>query len=123
MAALLALGFAVPSSHAVKPKKVASEVDIDGWDFPPPDFDFTFVGNVYAKKAKCVRNRTVTVFRVADDEPVGTTTTDATGDWRLVPSSLNVTTYEARVTKKRTGKPGKKLVCKADASPTFIVPP
>jgi hypothetical protein len=124
LAIVLVLGITVGASHA-KLKRVASEVDIDGYDVQPPDFEFTLVGNVYSKKPKCVRNRVVTVFDTdgGQAEPVGTTTTDRTGDWRLVPDPLTPGNYEAQVARKRVGKPGKKLVCNGDLSPTFVLTP
>jgi hypothetical protein len=125
LAIVLVLGLTVGASHAAKPKKVASEVDIDGYDFQPPSFEFTFIGNVYSKKPKCVRNRVVTVFDTdgGQAEPVGTTTTDHTGDWRLDPDPLTPGNYQAQVARKRVGKPGKRLVCKVDTSPTFFLAP
>jgi hypothetical protein len=119
---VLALGLAVGTTHAAKAKKVASEADFYGIDFPPPDQQLQFVGNVYAKKAKCVRNRSVTVFYTEGGlhDPIATVTTDETGDWRFHPDSSPVGTYVAEVAKKKVGKKGKKLVCKADASPSFF---
>jgi hypothetical protein len=118
VAIVLVLGLAVGSSQAAKAKKVASSVDIDGFANEP---EFSFVGNVYAKKAKCVRNREVTVFFTDEGahDPVGTTTTDQTGDWVFPAETLEIGDYEAEVAKKRVGKGEKKLVCKAGVSPTF----
>jgi hypothetical protein len=121
---VLALVLAAPASTAAKPKKVASEVDIDGWDSQPPDFEFTFVGNVYSKQPKCVRNREVTVFVASNPDPVGTATTDHTGEWRSAPDTLVAGgTYEAHVAKKKVRKRGKKLVCTADTSPGLFLAP
>jgi hypothetical protein len=121
LAVALSAGLAAGTAHAAKAKKVASEVDIDGVDQPPPDFLVTFVGNVYAKKAKCVRNRTVTIYYTEGGvhEFVGTATTDRTGDWQLTPDSTPAGDYEAEVAKKKRKKRGKKLVCKADESPPW----
>lgn len=121
LALVLVLGLTVGASHAAKPKKVASEVDIDGRDNQPPTFDAELVGNVYSKQPKCVRNREVTVFREGDSEPIGTATTDRTGDWRVTPDP-DFGTFEARVAKKQVRKRGKKIVCKKDTSPTFVLP-
>jgi hypothetical protein len=127
LAIVLMLGLAVTASQAskTKTKKVNSEVDIDAWYFPPPDYDFSFIGNVYSKKAKCVPNRTVTVFFTGGGghELVGTTTTDSTGDWQLFEDSPSIGDHEAEVEKKKINRRGKKLVCKADVSPTFFLPP
>jgi hypothetical protein len=121
LAAVLMLGIAAPSGQAAKSKKVASHVDIDGRDQQPPDFDTDLVGNVYSKQPKCVRNREVTIFREGDSEPVGTVTTDRTGDWRVTVDP-NFGSFEARVAKKQVRKRGKKIVCKKDTSPTFVLP-
>jgi hypothetical protein len=121
LVSLLALGVASGTTQAAKTKKVASEVDIDGVD---QQGQVTFIGNVYAKKAKCVPNRTVTILFTEDGgttpEPVGTVTSDATGDWRFVPDSSPPGDYQAEVAKKKFKKHGKKLVCKPDISPSFI---
>jgi hypothetical protein len=124
MATALMLGLAVPTTQAAKPKKIASEVDIDGFHQFPPNFDFTFVGNVYAKKPKCVRNRSVTVFYTEGGahELVGTATTDETGDWGLA-DLVGSGDYEAEVSKRTVKKGDKKLVCRADVSPTYVLPP
>jgi hypothetical protein len=121
LALVLVLGFAAPSTQAAKPKKVASKVDIDGRDQQPPDFDTELVGNVYSKQPKCVRNREVTIFREGDSEPVGTVTTDRTGDWRVTVDP-NFGSFEARVAKRKVRKRGQKIVCKKDTSPTFVLP-
>jgi hypothetical protein len=122
MTLVLSLGLAAGTAHAAKAKKVSSEVDIDGINQPPPDFEVTFVGNVYAKKAKCVRNRTVTIYYTEGGkrELVGTATTDATGDWQLDPDSTPSGNYEAEVARKKVKKRGKKLVCKSDVSPSWF---
>jgi poly(3-hydroxybutyrate) depolymerase len=121
VAVALSLGLAAGTTHAAKAKKVASQVDIDGINQPPPDFHVTFVGNVYSKKAKCVRNREVTIYYTegGGHELVGTATTDATGDWQLDPDSTPSGNYEAEVARKRVKKAGKKLVCKAAVSPSW----
>jgi hypothetical protein len=120
---LLASGVAGGSAHAAKAKKVSSEVDIDGYYFPPPNFDFAFLGNVYSKKPKCVRNRTVTISFTQKGETspelLGTTTTDKTGDWTFDVASSPTGDYVAEVAKRRVGKKGKRFVCKADVSPVF----
>jgi hypothetical protein len=118
LAVVFALGLAAGTTHAAKAQKVSSEVDIDGIVFKPPDFDLTFVGTVYAKKPKCVRNRAVTIYYTEGGvhEFVGTATTDETGDWELVPDSAPIGTYAAEVARKKVKKGGKKLVCKADGS-------
>ena len=120
LAIVLTLGLAVPASQAAKAKKVATEVDIDGFR-PTP---FTFVGNAYAKKPKCVRNRSVTVFRTegGTHDLAGTATTDETGDWQLTPDVVGSGDYEVEVAKKKIKKHGKRLVCKADVS-TYVLPP
>jgi hypothetical protein len=120
---VLALGLAAGTTHAAKAKKVASEVDFYGVDMPP-GHQVQFVGNVYAKKPKCVRNRSVTIFFTAKAETIrksiGTVTTDKTGDWRIEPETSPVGTYEAEVAKKKVKKHGKKLVCKPDISASFF---
>jgi hypothetical protein len=121
LAIVLVLGLTVGVGHAAKPKKVASEVDIDGRDQQAPDFDTELVGNVYSKQPKCVRNREVTIFREGDSEPVGTVMTDRTGDWRVTVDP-NFGSFEARVAKKQVRKRGKTIVCKKDTSPTFVLP-
>jgi hypothetical protein len=122
VALVLSLGLAAGTTHAAKAKKVASEVDIDGINQQPPGFEVTFVGNVYAKKVKCVRNRTVTIYYTEGGvhELVGTATTDATGDWQLDPDSSPSGNYEAEVARKKLKKRGKKLVCKPDVSPSWF---
>jgi hypothetical protein len=122
LAIVLSFGLAAGPAHAAKAKKVASEVDIDGVVQRAPNFFVTFVGNVYAKKPKCVRNRVVTIYYTegGDREFVGTATTDATGDWELAPDSTPGGDYEAEVAKRKVRKGGKKIVCKADVSPTWF---
>jgi hypothetical protein len=117
-ALVLSLGLAAGTTHAAKAKKVASEVDMDGIVQEPL---LNFVGNVYAKEAKCVRNRTVTIYHTEGGahEFIGIATTDETGDWKLEPEMTPAGDYEAEVAKKKVRKKGKKLVCKADVSPTW----
>jgi hypothetical protein len=125
VATALTLAFAAAPTNAAEKKKVASEVDIDGWDYQPPLYEINIIGNVYSKRPKCVRNRSVTLFLGGvGGEAVGSTTTDSTGDWRTVPEALVAGgEYQAEVAKKRVRKQDKKIVCQADTSPTFILPP
>ena len=80
------------------------------------------MGNVYAKKPKCVRNREVTLFYTEGGvhQSVGATTTDNTGDWALRPEPEELGAYRPEVAKKKVGKGDKKLVCKAAISATLV---
>jgi hypothetical protein len=120
LAIVLTLGLTAGTTHAAKAKRVATEVDIDGFRFTP----FTFFGNAYSKKPKCVRDRSVTVFRTEGGahDLAGTATTDETGDWQLSPDVVGSGDYEVEVAKKKIKKHGKRLVCKADVS-TYVLPP
>jgi hypothetical protein len=125
LAIVLTLGLAVTASQAAKAKKVDSEVEVDGWKFPPPNFDFTLVGDVYSKKNKCEKGRAITVYAYDQptDEPVevGTATTDRTGDWELEPIDPGANNYHsASVARKKIGHGDKKLICKADESPLLL---
>lgn len=124
LALIFVVAFWAPTTVGAKAKRIASEVEIDAFDVPPPDFDFTFVGDVHSKKSKCERNREVSVFFTEGgaNDFVGSTTTDHTGDWELVHESVNdASEYTAEVARKKTGKRGNRLICKADSS-TYFVP-
>ena len=72
---------AVATAHTVKfDSTVTIDYDKNGND--PDDFD----GAVSSDRGRCVRNRTIEVFRetAGDDALIGTTTTDAEGNWELV---------------------------------------
>jgi hypothetical protein len=126
LAIVLTLGLAVPASQAAKSKKVASEVEVEGWHYPPPDYDWTLVGDVHAKKNKCEKGRTVTILgldsETDDGSAQGTVTTDETGDWEFNLSEVDFTAYHAAEVerKKITKANGKKIVCKADRSPALF---
>jgi hypothetical protein len=124
LAVTLTLGLGVGTADAAKAKRVSSEVDIDGYNSPPPTYEFRFVGNVYSKKAKCVPNRSVSLFLVngGAHELVGSGTTDETGDWAIKPENLLAGgEYRAEVEKRKRKKGDKKLICKADVSPVFFI--
>lgn len=62
-----------------------------------------FDGSVNSNKARCEKNRKVTLRQRAADGSsvaVGTDFTDANGDWVIAPSSAGPGTYFAKVAKK-----------------------
>jgi hypothetical protein len=125
LAIALTLGLAVPASQAAKAKKVDSEVEVEGWYYPPPEYHWTLVGDVHAKTNKCEKGREVTILGLdsATDDGVvqGTVTTDGTGDWEFDIQDLDFKPYHAaEVERKKIIKAnGKKIVCKADRSPAL----
>jgi hypothetical protein len=124
LAIVLTLGLAVSASQAAKAKKVASEVEVDGY-YPPPDYEFAFVGDVFARQNKCERNRTVTLYydESGKAENVGVDVTDRTGDWTIAPNLIGSDDpFYAVVDRKVVRKGDKKIVCKADTSPRVFVP-
>jgi hypothetical protein len=130
LAIVLSLGLAVSAGYGAKGKKIASEVEVDGWYYDS-DGAFIAAGDVHSRKPKCEKGRRVTVFRsdAPFDEPpaegegveVGEVTTDKTGDWEfnvepkggITPNWLTASVARKKVT---TGS-GKKLTCKADKAP------
>jgi hypothetical protein len=127
LAIVLTLGLAVGASQAAKAKKVKSEVEIAGHNFGnEPPFPYTFVGDVHSAKSKCERSRTVHLFETTDGghELLGTLTTDRTGDWELILGSdpAGGDSFQADEDRKKLERNGRKLVCKADVSPTLTIP-
>jgi hypothetical protein len=54
---------------------------------------------------------------------IGTATTDHTGDWAVDRGDLKIAGggYEAELDKRKIKKGDKKIVCKADVSPIFVL--
>jgi hypothetical protein len=123
---LVTLGITAPTATA-KNARIASEVEISGVDFGDEVFENRVVGDVHSKKPKCERNRAVSLyFTPAGEERalLGTATTDRTGDWAVVTDLIfDEGSWDAAVTRRRIRRPGKDIVCKADASPPFVVVP
>jgi hypothetical protein len=117
LAVALAFGIDVAPA-AAKAKKVESVVEIDGWG-PPNTYD-GFVGDVHSRKPKCERNRLVTLYYEGTE--AGTDTTDETGDWEIEVVFIGDDPYFVTVDRKVIKKGGKKLVCKADTSPSAQLP-
>jgi hypothetical protein len=123
----LTLGLGVSASQAAKAKKIESEVEFEGWYYPPPEFDFTLVGDVASRKNKCEKGRTVTILGLEDETddgiPEGSASTDQTGDFEFNAEENSAFEWHAaEVERRKITKPnGKKLVCKADRSPAFFV--
>jgi hypothetical protein len=126
--ALLAVGLLATPGWTAKGKKVKSEVELEGYreaDSPPREI---YIGDVHAKKNKCERDRHVTVYYDTEAGPgenfvpVGTDTTDRTGDFEVVLELIgDDDPYYATVDKRRIGSGDKKLVCKADESPEILI--
>jgi hypothetical protein len=134
LAIVLSLGLAVSAGYGAKVKRVASEVEVDGWRYDSDDFDFVAVGDVHSNKSKCEKGRTVTVIRndgpfdelppEGEGDAVGEVKTDATGDWEFTietnggdtPNFMTATVAR----KKVTTRGGKKLICKADKAPPLL---
>jgi hypothetical protein len=121
VAIALVLGIALGTAHAAKPKKVKSQVEIEWYEG-----SLDFFGDVHSKKNKCEKNRTVILYyQVGGEfENVGTDTTDHTGDWSISPNLIgDGDPFYASVEKMKRGKGDKKIVCKADDSPEFVLVP
>jgi hypothetical protein len=130
LALVLSLGVAVSAGHAAQSKKVASDVEVDGFYLTLPDmtFLFTVFGDVHSNKPKCERRRSVTVYG-SNDPPeegegefvLGSATTDKTGDWELFLGDGTPNYTSASVARRKvTTKSGKKLICKADGAPPLV---
>jgi hypothetical protein len=123
LAIVLTLGLAVSASQAAKPKKVATEAEIEFVDAEPSGT--TFKGDISSRKPKCEKGRDVTVIYTGSfpgvDDPVGTATTDRTGDWILSRpnTGLAVGTYVIDVDRRKIKMGDKQIICKATTSPPF----
>jgi hypothetical protein len=123
LALVLALGFWMAASHAAKPKKAKTEVEIE--EIRIVSGEVEFFGDVHSKKPKCEKGRDVALVHrgppPAPEPVLGTDTTDGTGDWEIRPSTVHAGNYVVDVDRKRTGKGDKKLICKPATSPEFLV--
>jgi hypothetical protein len=123
LAVVLLLGLAAVT-EARKAKKVTTEAEVEGFRSFPSEIEF--FGDVHSRKSKCEKNREVTlVYRgpiKLTDPVIGTDTTDETGDWEYRTNQvLPEGDYAVEVDRKKTGKPGKKVVCKAATSPDKLL--
>ena len=79
-----------------------------------------FDGSLSSDKARCEKNREVTVLRREADgstTPIGSATSDATGAWSIQPGSVTAGTYYAATAKKVLRKNKKhRHVCRKGAS-------
>jgi hypothetical protein len=121
LAIVLTLGLAATASQAAKVKKAKTEAELEGVR-PVTSPSITFFGDVHSKKSKCEKKRDVTVvYNGPEKDPrfVGSTKTDATGDWELTRdvTGLSEGDYAVEVKRKKLQKGGKDLICKAATSP------
>ena len=98
MAAIMSLSLVgAAQAHEVKhDSTVTFQVKKNG---PDPD---TFEGKVVSKSDRCVSDRVVRIYQVADGEDVlvGETTTDANGDYSTPTGAIAAGTYYAIATRK-----------------------
>jgi hypothetical protein len=118
VALLAAYGLLAAAAHP-KAKRVTTEAELEGFRTTTPG-EYEFFGDVHSLKTKCERGRDVTLVFTGTPgviDPVGTDTTDRTGDWEIdavavVPSGP----YLVEVERKRVRRAGKRLVCKQTVS-------
>ena len=127
MFVVLALGAAVLTAGlALARAKYPSEITVFA---KPGTHSTTFSGEVSSEKAKCVKGRSVSIYRAEGDEPgehdhpAGHhTTTDTDGAYETDgPKSHPGDKYYAVVEKHKFGRKGHKKTCLADTSPLFEV--
>lgn len=117
--ATVALGAGLASAHT---KKFNTEVTIN---FTAGLYFDTFDGEVNSNTNACERNRQVKVKRVepGKDPVFGTDISDAQGEWEVSNGFAPPGDYYATVKKKVLKKTNNhKHICKADKSPTIVVP-
>jgi hypothetical protein len=125
LAIVLTLGLvAVPANAKVKKVKVETEVFID--DFEVGLSTVTFFGHLEARKAKCLKQRTVHLENVDLSIDVGSDKTDSDGDWEVTfdqtkspPGNYQATADKKKYKKKKNGEVVKKIICKAGVSEVF----
>ena len=131
LAIVLSLGLAAAVGYGAQTKKVATQVEVEGWYFDDDDNDMVMVGDVHSRQRKCEKARRVTVLRYdgpfqpppaeGEGDEVDTVTTDRTGDWKLTIETNGGDTPNyvgATVTRKTvTTRSGQRLTCKADKAP------
>lgn len=115
IAALMSLSLVgAASAHEVKhDSTITFQVKKNG---PDPD---TFEGKVVSKSERCVAERVVRIYQVADgdDVLVGEATTDANGDYSTPTGAIAAGTYYAVVTRKVLSRNDKHThVCKKATS-------
>jgi hypothetical protein len=124
LATALIFGLGIGVTQAAKAKKLATKIEIEGFEFPGGPV-LRFFGDVHSPKNKCERNREVTLRNTGppkgSSEEVGTVTTDHTGDWEVDVGFEDLTAgpYIANVARKKIKKGDKKIVCKAATSEPF----
>jgi hypothetical protein len=120
MAAFMSLSLVgVATAHTVKhDSTITFQVKKNG-----PDAD-TFEGTVRSDSDRCVADRVVRIYQVADgdDVLVGETTTDENGDYTTPTGDLAAGTYYAVVTRKVLRRDDKHThVCKKAVSTERVV--
>jgi len=105
------LGLVASGASAARTK---TKVTINFTQGSPPTTNDTFFGKVKSKKAKCVKDRKVTVKRKSPSKlKIGSDLSDDNGDWEVQTPNAPPGEYFAKV--KRTDK------CKAATSKTITV--
>jgi hypothetical protein len=128
LVAVLALGVvSAPAQAKVKKVKVATEAVIDDVDVDLGE-SLTFTGHVTCEKAKCRRQRNVSLSETGTGTDAGSDRTDAAGDWEIVVDwdviaggSFVATAAKRTVKKRRHGEVKKIFKCLADSSEPYLI--
>jgi hypothetical protein len=119
LAVVLGLGLVGGLAEAKQSLKVKTRVAIDGFDYDlPPTDTVTFFGHLRARKASCLRRRTVRLEQITIDERVGSAKSRPSGDWEIDFIGVGVATdeFQATVGKRKIVKKRRVIRCRRDVS-------
>jgi hypothetical protein len=125
LAVVLGLGLVGGLAEAKQSLKVDTRVAIDGFDYDRPTDTVTFFGHLRAKKASCLRKRTVSLEQITIDEPAGAAKSKRSGYWDIDfigvdvrPGEFQATVGNRKIVKKRSV-----IRCRRDVSPAYLAVP
>jgi hypothetical protein len=125
LAVVLGLGLVGGLAEGKQSLKVNTRVAIDDFDYDVPTDTVTFFGRLRAKKASCLRRRTVRLEQITIDEPAGSAKSRRSGDWEIHFIGVDVPPgeFQATVGKRKIVKKRRVIRCRRDVSAEFLAVP
>jgi hypothetical protein len=118
LAVVLGLVLVGGLAEAKQSLKVDTRVAIDAFDYDVHSDTVTFFGHLRARKASCLRRRTVRLEQITIDERVGSAKSRRSGDWEIDFIGVDVATdeFQATVGKRKIVKKRRVIRCRRDVS-------
>jgi hypothetical protein len=125
LAVVLGLGLVGGLAEAKQSLKVNTRVAIDDFDYDLSTDTVTFSGHLRARKASCLRKRTVSLEQITIDEPAGSARSRRSGDWEIHFIGVDVPPgeFQATVGKRKIVKKHRVIRCRRDVSGAFLAVP